>query len=66
MVAAFGQGVRLDAVLLVGLLGAGLSSGTAQWDVYGLILASGLGKSVLGGVFAAIRCAATVHDRTHR
>lgn len=56
--AALTQGFALDAVLLVGLLIAALLHRDGWTTVYTIIVGTGVGKTVIASVGAAVRCAA--------
>jgi hypothetical protein len=49
----------LDAVLLVGLLITVVSGATTWLDAYWYVVATGLGKTALSGIAAAVRCWST-------
>lgn len=54
--AALTQGVALDALLLVGLLGAALFSPGGWTTAFTIAATTGVGKTLLAGVVAAARC----------
>ena len=53
---ALAQGLALDALLLVGLFGATVLYRGGWLEAYTLVIGSGIGKTILAGIAAAVKC----------
>lgn len=50
------QGLALDALLLLGLCGATLSNHGSWTTTFTVVASTGIGKTVVSGVVAALKC----------